>query len=187
MSGDSEERAQARASSALAIPTAQVVHHVAGRCRLLVPSMRGNATYFERAAAVMSDASLGVLAVRVGATTGSIVIGYAGRFERIARTARKRGVFHIARGPVQTATPAPRSEATVMPPKTAAPWLALALGGLAIYRLAEDPFMFAMSALCELARETSSVARARGAKFHREPAASHSGLRGSPSRCSRER
>lgn len=154
------------------LPQAVVAHQIRGRCRLVVPSMRGNPRYFTLACARLRTIP-SLRNVRVSRITGSIVLEYTGSFEQIAWIGRRHRLFLIEALPArQAARPrqvprhwvrrGPYSGSPIENLRNAAtatrlqrPWLALTLGGLGAYQLwRADPLATVLNVLFVLLNET---------------------------------
>jgi len=84
------------------LPVAQVVHAAAGRIRLRVAAMRGDAAFFSRLAAAIEGAGVGN--VHANAVTGSILIeGCTTSVEELNALARERGWLQVADAPESAA------------------------------------------------------------------------------------
>ncbi|MCW5771427.1 MAG: hypothetical protein KIT16_07320 [Rhodospirillaceae bacterium] len=80
--------------------TAHIVHHVPGRVRLRIPSLRGKAAYFDDLAAALALAD-GVRSASANALTGSVLIRFEGALDPVLEAASGLGLFDIdaAAGP----------------------------------------------------------------------------------------
>ncbi len=153
------------------LPHAVVVHHIPGRCRLAVPSMRGDASYFDCASGRLSSVR-SLKSVRTTCKAASIVIEYTGSFEQISWLGRRHGLFRVSDLPPPQSTlpqPLPRDwqvrgpysdsaienlRNTVTAARLQRPWLALTLGGLGTYQLwRADPLSTALNILFMLLKD----------------------------------
>lgn len=78
-----------------AAPHATLVHRIAGRARLRVPSQRGDAGYFERVERALRGCTL-VRGVVGNPLTASVLFTHEGDFREIVRFAREHGLFDLA-------------------------------------------------------------------------------------------
>jgi hypothetical protein len=81
--------------TAAPLPVAQVEHRIAGRMRLRVRARRGDAAFFERAAALLTKQP-GIQMVRVNPRTASILIGHSGDETAVLSVAKAQGLFEAA-------------------------------------------------------------------------------------------
>lgn len=157
------------------IPRAIVVHHIPGRCRLTVPSMRGCATYFAFASARLNSVR-SLRSVRASSMAASIIIEYTGSFEQISWLGRRHGLFQVAYLPAPQSTqvqPVPKSwqvrgpyadrpmenlRNAVTATRLQRPWLALTLGGLGAYQLwRANPLVAILNVLFRLLNNTNPL------------------------------
>jgi Heavy metal associated domain 2 len=86
-------------------PTAVVVHRLAQRTRLRIPSLSGHAESCDRLAERLSHCP-GVGAVRASPLTASVVIGHdAGAFDEIVRYGRELDLFDLDEEPAAAEKP----------------------------------------------------------------------------------
>ena len=76
------------------LPQAELVHAIPGRCRLRIPSRRGDAVFFASLASGLSTLH-GVLDAQVTPLTGSIVIHHDRPLDGIARAAHSAQLFAL--------------------------------------------------------------------------------------------
>lgn len=73
---------------------AHLAHATRGRARLRLPSVKGEAAFFERLARELCDCTA-VTSVKVNASTGSVLIRHQGALDAVLSQARERGMIEM--------------------------------------------------------------------------------------------